>query len=76
MQFDPNQDEVDDLASWHGGISKWPLYLPLRSQVRNVRATKLHQQFQIINEKYTHSCIIGIRYYKSRLTHNLNMHRR
>ena len=29
MQFDPNQDEVDDLASWHGGISKWPLYLPL-----------------------------------------------
>lgn len=39
MQLDPNHDEVDDLASWHGEISRWDLYLSFshqRSQVRDI----------------------------------------
>ena len=35
MQLDP--DEVDDLASWHGRISKWDLYLSFSHQSSQVR---------------------------------------
>ena len=37
QQLDPNHDEVDDLASWHRGISRWDLYLSLSHQSSQVR---------------------------------------
>ena len=35
MQLDP--DKVDDLASWHGRISKWDPYLSFSHQSSQVR---------------------------------------
>ena len=43
QELDPHHDEVDDLASWHGEITRWDLYLSFShqsSQVRDVEPEK------------------------------------